>query len=106
MARKRRQGRGSADNRPFFTRVTDPIISALRRITGCSSNFRIADSRLRVAFALAAAVVFGLLALPSTAEAQRPTLNLQAGPHSQHASTEHGSRRSSFRWPRAATDRS
>ena len=91
MARKRRQGGGSADNRPFFTRVTNPISSALRRITGCSSNFRIADSRLRVAFSLAAAVVFGLLALPSTAEAQRPTLNLQEGPHSQHASTEHGS---------------
>ena len=101
MARKRRQGRGSADNRPFFTRVTDPIISALRRITGCSSNFGIADSRLPVAFALAAAVVFGLLALPSTAEAQRPRLNLQAGPHSQHASTEHGS--PTFRFQVAAS---
>ena len=96
---KRRQGGGSADNRPFCTRVTDPIISALRRISGRSSNFEIADSRLRVAFSLAAAVVLSLLA--STAEAQRPTLNLQAGPHSQHASTEHGS--PTFRFQVAAS---
>ena len=101
VARKRRQGGGSADNRPFFTRVTDPIISALRRITGRSSNFEIADSRLPVAFALAAAVVLSLLALPSTAEAQRATLNLRAGPHSQHASTEHGS--PTFRFQVAAS---
>ena len=101
MARKRRKGRGSADNRPFFTRVTDPITAALRRISGRSSNFEIADSRLRVAFSLAAAVVLSLLALPSTAEAQRPTLNLQAGPHSQHASTEHGS--PTFRFQVAAS---
>ena len=101
MARKRRQGGGAADNRPFFTRVTDPIISALRRISGRSSNFGIADSRLPVAFALAAAVVLSLLALPSTAEAQRPRLNLRAGPHSQHASTEHGS--PTFRFQVAAS---
>ena len=101
VARKRRKGRGSADNRPFFTRVTDPITAALRRISGRSSNFEIADSRLRVAFSLAAAVVLSLLALPSTAEAQRPTLNLQAGPHSQHASTEHGS--PTFRFQVAAS---
>ena len=101
MARRRRQGCGSADNRSFFTRLTEPTISALRRITARSSNFRIADSRLRVAFSLAAAVVLSLLALPSTAEAQRPRLNLRAGPHSQHASTEHGS--PTFRFQVAAS---
>ena len=47
------------------------------------------------------AALGGLLALPSTAEAQRPRLNLRAGPHSQHASTEHGS--PTFRFQVAAS---
>ena len=47
------------------------------------------------------AALGGLLAAPAPAQAQRPRLNLQAGPHSQHASTEHGS--PTFRFQVAAS---
>ena len=74
-------------------------------ITSSSSPTSLTGRAARVGIVWTVATVLaalgGLLALPSTAEAQRPRLNLRAGPHSQHASTEHGS--PTFRFQVAAS---